>query len=157
MKDKITSAAKLSKILHRLRAKGKCVVFTNGCFDILHAGHVKYLKKARSLGDILVVGLNSDASVRALKGPSRPVNRLSDRALVLAALSFVDYVVPFNEPTPERLIKVLQPDVIAKGGDWKAKDIVGGGFVVSRGGRIAVIPFVAGHSTTSMIKRLRRA
>jgi rfaE bifunctional protein nucleotidyltransferase chain/domain len=157
MNAKIKSAADLSRTLSRLRAKGARIVFTNGCFDILHPGHVKYLNKARSLGDILVVGLNSDASVRAIKGKSRPVNRLSDRALILASLSAVDYVVPFGESTPERLIKVIKPDILVKGGDWKVKDIVGGDFVVSRGGRVASIPFVKGYSTTSLIKKLCRA
>ncbi len=145
----------MSKSLSRLRALGKRVVFTNGCFDILHAGHVEYLKKARSLGDVLVVGLNSDRSVKALKGRGRPINSQLDRAKVIAALCFVDYVTIFNEDTPEKLIKALRPDILAKGGDWKVEDIVGGEFVTSRGGRVVSLPFVKGYSTTSLIKKVR--
>ncbi len=153
--DKIKKAGALAKTLSRLRAKGKKIVFTNGCFDILHVGHVEYLEKARKLGDILVVGLNSDRSVKKIKGEGRPLNKESDRAKVLAALSSVDYVTIFDEPTPEKLIKELKPGVLAKGGDWKVKDIVGGDFVVSAGGKVVSIPFVKGYSTTSLIKRMR--
>ena len=153
MEDKIRSQAALAKRLAALRARGKRVVFTNGCFDILHLGHVKYLERARGLGDILVVGLNSDASVRAIKGPSRPVNRQRDRAVVLASLSFVDFVTIFNDDTPERLIHKLRPDVLVKGADWKTHAIVGADFVRSRGGRVVRIPFVKGFSTTSLIRK----
>lgn len=148
------SATALAKALSRLRTKGKRIVFTNGCFDILHVGHIEYLKKARRLGDILVIGLNSDRSVRRLKGPGRPINKECDRAKVLASLYFVDYVTIFDELTPEKLIRSLRPDVLAKGGDWKPEKIVGAGFVKSYGGRVAIIPFVKGYSTTSLIKRL---
>ena len=144
---------RLLNILKKSRACGKRVVFTNGCFDILHVGHIRYLREAKSLGDILVVGLNSDASVRSLK-PGRPVNREADRAEVLAALSFVDHVVMFNEKTPEKLIKKIRPDVLVKGGDWKVKDIVGGDFVKSIGGKVKNIPFVKGYSTTSLIEKI---
>jgi D-beta-D-heptose 7-phosphate kinase/D-beta-D-heptose 1-phosphate adenosyltransferase len=140
--------------LRRKRSKGSTVVFTNGCFDILHAGHVHYLAKAKKLGDILVVGLNSDKSVRAIKGSARPINNELDRANVLSALESVDYVCIFNEPTPKRLIEELEPDVLVKGGDWKIKDIVGASFVTARGGSVKTIPFVKGRSTTSLLKRI---
>ena len=130
------------------------VVFTNGCFDILHSGHVKYLRKAASLGEVLVVGLNSDASVKRLKGPKRPVNNQEDRAEILCALGFVDYVVIFEEDTPLELIKVIQPDVLVKGGDYQPENVVGADFVKSRGGELILIPFVEGKSTTNIIKKI---
>lgn len=154
MKSKIKTAAGLAAIIRRYRSRGKRTVFTNGCFDILHVGHIDYLERARRLGDILVVGLNSDSSVRGIKGPSRPVNNQADRARVLAALKSVDFVTIFNEPTPERLIKKLSPDILVKGGDWKVRDIVGGDFVKSRGGKVARVPFVKGYSTTGLLKRI---
>ena len=153
MEQKIKTQAALARIISNLKARGKKAVFTNGCFDILHVGHVEYLKKARSLGDALVVGLNSDSSVRAIKGKSRPINKEADRARVLAALYFVDYITIFEGRTPERLIKVLKPDILVKGADWKTKDIVGADFVRSYGGRVARIPFVKGYSTTSLIRK----
>ncbi|MFA5145825.1 MAG: D-glycero-beta-D-manno-heptose 1-phosphate adenylyltransferase [Candidatus Omnitrophota bacterium] len=154
MKTKILSRARLAKIISRSRSGGKKVVFTNGCFDILHIGHVTLLQKARSLGDILVVGLNSDLSVKALKGDSRPVNKVRERAAVLAALGCVDYVTVFGERTPYGLIKLLRPDVLVKGGDWRIKDIVGGDIVKASGGRVIAIPFVKGYSTSSLINRI---
>lgn len=155
MKRKIKSPSSLSRTLDRLRSKGKRVVFTNGCFDILHSGHVSYLEKASRMGDVLVVGINSDASVGAIKGRGRPINGERDRAYVLSALSFVDYVTVFGGNTPENLIRRLKPDVLVKGGDWKPKDIVGGDFVKSRGGRVASIRFLKGYSTSSLIKKMR--
>jgi D-beta-D-heptose 7-phosphate kinase/D-beta-D-heptose 1-phosphate adenosyltransferase len=155
--SKIKSAAALSGILSRLRSEGKRVVFTNGCFDILHRGHIEYLARARALGDALVVGLNSDASVRAIKGRSRPLNRQDDRAAVIASLCFVDYVTIFNEATPEKLIRVLKPGVLVKGADWKEGEIIGGDFVKARGGRVARIPFVKGYSTSSLIEKMLKA
>jgi len=152
---KIKKAGTLAKALSRLRVKGKKIVFTNGCFDILHVGHVEYLSKARSLGDILVVGLNSDRSVKSIKGKGRPVNNQKDRAKVLSALYFVDYIIIFNEPTPEKLIRRLKPGILVKGGDWKVRHIAGGEFVKSCGGRVVSLPFVKGYSTTSTIKRMR--
>ena len=153
MISKIKKAKNLARSLAILKGKGKRIVFTNGCFDILHVGHVDYLSKARSLGDILVVGLNSDSSVKQIKGKDRPVNKEPDRAKVLSALYFVDYVTSFSQATPEALIKILKPDVLVKGGDWKVKDIVGGSFVRSYGGKVRSIPFVKGYSTTSIIKK----
>lgn len=157
MSAKILGPKKLAGILRRLRSKGKRIVFTNGCFDILHVGHIDYLSKAKRLGDILVVGLNSDSSVRQIKGKHRPINNELDRARVLSSLSAVDYISIFNEATPRRLIKELKPDILAKGGDWKIKDIVGSDFVRSCGGKVKRIPFVRGYSTTSLILRLRQA
>ena len=129
-------------------------MFTNGCFDLLHAGHVRLLERARSLGDVLVVGLNSDRSVRALKGRGRPVVGQQDRALVLAALASVDYVTIFDEPTPYELIARLTPDVLVKGGDWSAGAIVGRDLVERRGGRVVRLPLVPGRSTTGLLQRL---
>jgi rfaE bifunctional protein nucleotidyltransferase chain/domain len=151
---KIQGRAALARKLASLQRRGKSIVFTNGCFDILHLGHVKYLEKARRLGDVLVVGLNSDSSVRALKGKGRPINNERARAMVLASLFFVDYIAIFRDDTPERLIQTLKPDVLVKGADWKSRDIVGADFVRSRGGRVARISFVKGYSTTSAIKRM---
>ena len=154
---KIKKSSCLSKLFSRLRANGKRIVFTNGCFDILHAGHVDYLSRAKRLGDILVVGLNSDSSVKKIKGKSRPVNKERDRAKVLSFLYCVDYISIFSEPTPERLIKELKPDILVKGGDWKIKDIAGGRFVMSYGGKVKRIPFVKGYSTTALIKKIEGA
>ena len=153
MKSKIKNSKNLAKTLAALKSKGKKIVFTNGCFDILHVGHVDYLSKARRLGDVLVVGLNSDSSVKKIKGKDRPINKESDRAKVLSSLYFVDYITSFNETTPEDLIKKVRPDILVKGGDWKIEDIVGGSFVKSYGGKTKSIPFVKGYSTTSIIER----
>lgn len=154
MDQKIKSQAVLAKIISGLKARNSKVVFTNGCFDILHVGHVEYLKRARRFGDVLVVGLNSDSSVRAIKGKSRPINLEADRAAVLSALYFVDYVTIFSDLTPLELIKRLKPDVLVKGADWKAERIVGGDFVKSYGGRVARVPLVKGHSTTSTLRKM---
>ena len=144
--DRDALAAKLAK----LKKGGASVVFTNGCFDLIHAGHVRYLKEARSLGDLLVVGLNSDASVSRLK-PGRPVNPEADRAEVLSALEPVDFVTVFDEDTPLELIKALRPDVLVKGGDWKRADIVGSELVEDT----RSLPFHSGLSTTSILERIR--
>ncbi len=135
----------------QLRAEGKKIVFTNGVFDILHRGHVTYLNDARALGDILLVGVNSDASVKRLKGPSRPVVSEEDRAFVLSNLKAVDYAVIFTDDTPYNLIADVLPDVLVKGGDWAVDKIVGGDIVRARGGVVKNIPFVDGHSTTGII------
>lgn len=136
--------------LHRQK-----IVFTNGCFDVLHFGHVHYLLEAKKLGEILVVGLNSDDSVRRLKGPSRPINGEKERAFVLAALSFVDYVVLFEEDTPGNLIKAVRPDVLVKGGDYALDQIVGADFVRENGGTVTTIPFVEGFSSSQIIEQLK--
>jgi len=139
------------------RAQGKRIVFTNGCFDLLHPGHIDYLEKARALGDVLIVGLNDDDSIRRLKGASRPINPLSDRARMLSALRPVDMVVSFPEDTPLKLIQSLMPDVLVKGGDYKPDDIIGARDVRMNGGEVVVMPFVDGHSTSSLIERIKTA
>lgn len=137
----------------RLRSEGKRIVFTNGCFDLLHAGHARYLRRAAALGDVLLVGLNSDASVRRLKGAGRPVQGAADRAYLLASLSCVSYVTVFPEDTPARLIGEIIPHVLVKGGDWKGREIVGADVVRSHGGAVKTIRFLPGRSTTSIIAR----
>lgn len=134
---------------------GQKIVFTNGCFDILHVGHIRYLQEAAKLGDILIIGLNSDASVKRLKGPERPINSEQDRSEMLGALGFVDYVVIFDENTPLRLIKEIQPDVLVKGGDYLPENVVGREEVEARGGKLVLIPFVEGKSTTNLIEAIK--
>ena len=155
-RNKIKTLSSLIPALSRDKKSGKKIVFTNGCFDILHVGHVRYLSDARNLGDVLVVGLNKDASVRKLKGPERPVTHEKDRAEVVAALECVDYVVFFSEPTPKNLIHSVKPDMLVKGGDWKPKDIVGSDFVLSYGGKVKSLPFHKGFSTTSLIEKIKK-
>lgn len=141
----------------RLRAEGKLLVFTNGCFDLLHPGHVDLLSRARAEGDALFLGLNSDRSVRALgKGANRPVNPFPARAYVLAHLASVDFVVGFDEDDPSELIRLLEPDVLVKGGDWDVEKIVGGDFVRARGGKVLSLPLLEGFSTTALIEAIRR-
>ncbi|RLA73060.1 MAG: bifunctional heptose 7-phosphate kinase/heptose 1-phosphate adenyltransferase [Epsilonproteobacteria bacterium] len=147
----IKSFDEIAVVIERCRTNQQRVVFTNGCFDILHVGHVKYLQIAKSFGDILIVGLNSDDSVRRLKGPTRPVNKAEDRAYILAALEAVDYVVPFSEDTPHDLIKMIAPDVLVKGGDYEGKKVVGTEFA----GELKLVDFVAGKSTTKTIERIQ--
>lgn len=130
------------------------VVFTNGCFDILHVGHARYLKDAKALGDILVVGVNADSSVKRLKGPERPIQVESDRAELIASLASVDFVTLFEEDTPRELIEKIAPDVLVKGGDWPVEKIEGSKFVLARGGEVKSLPFHPGHSTTSLIERI---
>jgi len=149
----IISRSLISEICNQLREQGKSIVFTNGCFDILHVGHVTYLEAAKQLGDVLIVGVNSDDSVRRLKGPSRPINNESDRSAVLSALKAVDFTVIFDEDTPLELIEELTPHVITKGGDYTPETIVGAEYVRQHGGKVIVIPLVAGKSTTSILKR----
>jgi len=145
------------KKMEKWRRKGRRIVFTNGCFDLLHPGHIDYLEKARVLGDVLIVGLNDDDSIRRLKGASRPINPLSDRARMLSALRYVDMVVSFPEDTPLKLIQSLMPDVLVKGGDYKPDDIIGARDVRMNGGEVVVMPFVDGHSTSSLIERIKTA
>jgi rfaE bifunctional protein nucleotidyltransferase chain/domain len=152
----ILSRQKLKKEVDRLRAAGKTVVFTNGCFDILHVGHTRYLGEARKLGDVLVLALNSDSSVRAIKGEKRPVVSEAERAEVLASLRSVDYVTLFHEETPLELIEYLKPDIIVKGGDWDVKDVVGRESVGQWGGKVVIIPEVKGASTTSIVDKIRK-
>jgi len=152
--DKIKSLPALLQIVRRLKKQRKRIVFTNGCFDLLHLGHVKYLDRAKSKGDLLVVAINSDRSVRALKGKERPLVPQSERAQVLAGLASVDYITIFNEPTPLSLIIALGPDILVKGADWKKDNIIGGDAVRRLGGRVETIPVVKGISTTRIIKRI---
>ena len=132
------------------------MVFTNGCFDLLHPGHINYLEDAKKMGDILIIGLNSDDSIRNLKGPLRPVNGLADRAHMLTALRSVDLVVPFSQDTPINLIKALLPDVLVKGGDYMPDDIVGAKEVSKAGGEVIVVPFLGGYSSTTLINRIKK-
>jgi len=157
MRDKIRARADLAEVLAKRRAKGHRIVFTNGCFDLMHIGHTRYLQAARELGELLVVGINTDASVRALdKEAGRPVVPEAQRAEVLAALASVDYVVLFDEPDPARLIAELQPDVLVKGGDWAPNKIIGREIVEARGGRVQTIPLVPGVSTTALVEKIKR-
>lgn len=156
-KDKILSAKELASVLEIRRQAGCKLVFTNGCFDIMHAGHVQYLEAAKALGDILVVAVNSDASVSRLKGPSRPVIAQQDRALMLAALACVDYVTIFEEDTPYETIGLLQPDILVKGGDWPVEQIVGADIVQAKGGRVLSLPFKEGLSTSSIVAKIRES
>jgi len=157
LSQKILSGETLQRTLHIWRFQEKKIVFTNGCFDILHLGHVDYLTRARDLGNLLVLGLNTDASVkRQGKSPERPINKELTRASILAALECVDAIVFFDEDTPYELIKLVQPDVLVKGSDYKAKNIVGYDIVMAKGGEVATIPLVEGYSTTSLIEKLKK-
>jgi D-beta-D-heptose 7-phosphate kinase/D-beta-D-heptose 1-phosphate adenosyltransferase len=156
MSEKVLRSTQLAPILAQARVQKKRIVFTNGCFDLMHVGHTRYLQEARRLGDLLVVGVNSDASVRSLnKGPDRPIVSDSQRAEVVAALGCVDYVVIFTEPDPLALITILRPDVLVKGGDWPVERIIGREIVEANGGVVKAIPLVPNMSTTSLIQRIR--
>ena len=150
----IISRKKISSLVKKIKRKGLKIVFTNGCFDIIHRGHVEYLKEAKKYGDILIVGLNSDSSVRKIKGDQRPINKEKDRAVVLDSIKWVDYVVIFKEKTPLKVIKKIKPDVLVKGGDWKEEEIVGGNFVKSYGGKVKTVKYRKGFSTTSIIEKM---
>lgn len=154
IEQKILNASNLPQWLERWSCFGKKIVFTNGCFDLLHAGHIHSLRQAAALGDILIVGLNSDASTRRLKGASRPVNTEADRALLLAALVMVDAVVIFEEDTPLQLIQTIQPNILVKGGDYTPETVVGADVVQQHGGRVEIIALVPGRSTTELARRL---
>ncbi len=151
---KIKTLFDAKKEIEGLKSLGKRIVFTNGCFDILHIGHARYLQEARNLGDYLIVAVNSDRSVRAIKGPDRPVINEEERAEMLSALGCVDGVIIFDEDTPLKVIELLVPDLLVKGGDWRPEDIVGGDAVVVAGGEVKSIPFVEGSSTTGIIKKI---
>ena len=150
---RVLTSGDLKSVVGRYRSENKKIVFTNGCFDLLHIGHVTYLEEAKKLADILIVGVNSDASVSKLKGPSRPLQNENDRSRILAALKAVDHTVIFSEDTPLELIKAVKPDVLVKGGDWKIEQIVGSDFVMSYGGSVQSLNFVAGKSTTALIEK----
>lgn len=157
IQNKILNKDNLEEWVAECRAKGSKIVFSNGCFDILHRGHVEYLAKAADFGDEMLIGLNTDASVKRLKGPSRPINDEYARAIVLAGLEFISAVVLFDEDTPYNLIKAVQPDVLVKGSDYKPEDIVGYDIVTAKGGRVETIDFVDGYSTTRTIEKSRNA
>jgi len=153
---KVYGLEELVAVRRRLKCRGKKVVFTNGCFDLLHAGHVRLFHEAKKLGDVLVVALNSDASVRRLKGPMRPIFPLGERFEILAAVADIDYLTSFAEPTPQKIIAALLPDVLVKGGDWGPDEIVGRAEVEAAGGRVARVRYFEGHSTSSLIRRIAR-
>lgn len=153
-KDKILSWSDLQEQVQEWHKQGQKIVFTNGCFDILHLGHVDYLEKARQLGDKLVLGLNTDASISRIKGPSRPLQDEMSRARVMASLLFVDAVVFFDEDTPLELIKAVQPDILVKGDDYTIENIVGQDVVTARGGEVKTVPLVKGYSTTNVVKKI---
>jgi D-glycero-beta-D-manno-heptose 1-phosphate adenylyltransferase len=154
MSSHIATRQDLARIISDLRAQNKKIVATNGCFDILHAGHVRYLEAAKELGDVMIVGINSDASVQKLKGPNRPINNQDDRAEVLAALRCVDYVSIFSEETAAEFLQVVRPDIYAKGGDYTVQDLPETPVVESRGGKVVILDLVPGKSTTSTIARI---
>ena len=154
MKDKIKAKRELRAILADLKDRGRRVVFTNGCFDLLHIGHIRYLEEAKALGGVLVVGVNSDSSVRRLKGPERPILPEGERMEILSGLECVDYVIPFDESTPLELITFLQPNLLVKGGDWTKETTVGKELVENLGGEVVILPFVGGRSTSSLIETI---
>jgi rfaE bifunctional protein nucleotidyltransferase chain/domain len=153
---KVKTLTNLLKIRARLRMQGKKVVFTNGCFDLIHGGHIELFRKAKSLGDVLIVALNTDASVRKIKGPSRPVFPLEERFEVLGAIEYIDYLTSFSEETPQKIIAALLPDVLVKGGDWPPDQVVGKKEVEAAGGRVVLVPYLKGHSSSSIIKKILR-
>ena len=156
-RDKIVSLETLKGKINRHRQEKKTIAFTNGCFDILHFGHVNYLEAAKKKNRVLIVGLNSDASTRRIKGPQRPINSQKERARVLAALGCVDYVVIFNEDTPSRVIAAVKPDVLIKGADWKGKDVAGSDVVAKSGGKVEFIKYLTSYSTSNTIAAIQKS
>ncbi len=156
MINKLRTWREITALRQELAHERKKVVFTNGCFDILHRGHVQYLESARELGDVLILGLNNDNSIKRLKGVNRPINSEIDRAIVLSALSVVDHVVIFTNDTPYTLINVLKPDILVKGGDWKSEEIIGSDIVLAYGGEVIILKYYPGYSTTEIIEKLER-
>jgi D-beta-D-heptose 7-phosphate kinase/D-beta-D-heptose 1-phosphate adenosyltransferase len=154
-RSKIKNISGAKQEIHELKKEGKSVVFTNGCFDILHSGHARYLYEARNLGDYLIVAVNSDRSVRQIKKEGRPIIPQNERAEMIAALGFVDAVVIFDEDTPLMIIEYLVPDILVKGGDWGKNEIVGSNFVEKSGGEVRRIPYISGYSTTEIIEKIR--
>jgi len=153
----IVTRGRICEIARELHNAGRKIVFTNGCFDLIHRGHVEYLNAAKKLGDILIIGLNSDESVRCLKGVDRPINYEQDRAVVLDNLIAVDYVCIFDQDTPYELIQIVQPDVLVKGGDWAVDEIVGSDIVLDRGGEVRSLQFIEGKSTTDIIEKIKNS
>lgn len=153
--DKVKGLDDLKAIIASARTNGKIVVFTNGCFDLLHRGHVHLLRSAKALGDLLIVAINSDQSVKSIKGPTRPVRSETDRLELIASMEMVNYVLLFDEPDPYNLISVLRPNILVKGGDWPAEEVIGGDIVQENGGKVVVIPYLKGFSTTEIIAKIR--
>ena len=156
MKKKVHKLKDLIKIRKKLKSEGEKVIFTNGCFDILHSGHIHIFKEAKKWGDVLIVGVNDDSSVKKIKGPFRPIFSLEDRMEILEAIEEIDYLVSFSEETPQKIIALLLPDVLVKGGDWKIGEIVGKKEVEKAGGKTVIVPYLKGHSSTEIIKRIIR-
>ena len=156
MPGKIKKLGELGSIVTKAKSNNKKVVFTNGCFDLLHLGHIHLLREAKKLGDLLIVALNSDSSIRKIKGPSRPILPETERAELLASLEMVDFVTVFSQPDPGEVIKALHPNVLVKGGDWTQDQIIGKDTVEDHGGKVVALPFLSGHSTTKIIERIRR-
>ena len=153
--EKIINYSELGGLLELMQTENQKIAFTNGCFDILHPGHVDYLQKAKKMADLLIVGINSDESVKRLKGEDRPINKLNDRMLLLAALESVDFVISFEEDTPYNLIKRINPDVLVKGSDYKTSEIVGADIVTDKGGAVRTIDFLESYSSTSIIEKIK--
>ncbi|MGA0258306.1 MAG: D-glycero-beta-D-manno-heptose 1-phosphate adenylyltransferase [Saprospiraceae bacterium] len=154
--DKFLDTPALESLVDLMRTNKQSIVFTNGCFDLLHPGHIDYLQKAKTLGDVLIVALNSDDSVRQIKGESRPVNSLNDRIAMLAALECVDFVTSFQEDTPYNLIDAIKPDILVKGGDYTKDEIVGADIVEDNGGEVKILDFLPGYSSSDLIKRIQK-
>jgi D-beta-D-heptose 7-phosphate kinase/D-beta-D-heptose 1-phosphate adenosyltransferase len=157
VREKLKSLDELAAIAAAARAKGQTVVFTNGCFDLLHRGHVHILRQAKAAGDLLIVGVNSDRSVKSIKAQQRPILPETDRVELIAAMEMVDYVILFDDPDPHKLIAAIKPQVLAKGGDWSSDKIIGADIVEAAGGRVVVIPYLKGFSTTEIIERIRNS
>jgi len=153
--EKVKSLDELETLTAAARTNGKIVVFTNGCFDLLHRGHIYLLREAKALGDLLVVAINSDQSVKAIKGPTRPILAETDRLELIASMEMVDYVLLFDEPDPYNIISILRPHILVKGGDWSAEEVIGGDLVQGNGGKVVVVPYLKGFSTTEIIAKLR--
>jgi len=149
------SFKEIVKIVKELKRENKKIVFTNGCFDIIHSGHIKLLKKAKQLGDVVIVGINKDSSVKKIKGKNRPIFSENQRIEIISAIEFVDYVVPFGQTTPEKLIKIIKPDILIKGGDYKKEDVVGKDIVEKYGGKVYIFPLIGNISTTNIIKKIK--
>lgn len=157
MPKKIQPIADLVRIRTGFRREGKTVVFTNGCFDLLHSGHIYLFREAKRRGDVLIVAVNDDASVRRIKGPSRPIFPLEERLEILSAVEDIDFLIPFSEETPRRVVGLLLPDVLVKGEDWKPEDVVGKKEVEEAGGKVVVVPYFEGRSTSEIVERILRA
>jgi rfaE bifunctional protein nucleotidyltransferase chain/domain len=155
-RTKVKSLKAIKRIRAQLRRQGKKVVFTNGCFDLIHGGHIELFRKAKSRGDVLIVALNTDGSVRKIKGPQRPVFPLEERFEVLGAIEYIDYLTSFAEDTPQKIIAALLPDILVKGGDWRPGQVAGREEVEAAGGRVVIVPYLKGHSSSSIIRQIIR-